>query len=134
MLAEERIADDEMMVSFDVKSLYTSLPVKRTIVVVREKLEKDDDLQNRTPLTAEEISTLPEICLTLTYFTLQGLFYHLTDGAAMGSQVSSVVANIYMEHLEKNSSAMVTYCARVWKRYVDDVFFDFEEEKHSDIS
>ena len=42
----------------------------------------------------------------------------------MGSPVSSVVANIYMEHLEEyyiNDSQ--EFCARVWKRYVDDVFF-----------
>ena len=69
ILAEERISADEVMVSFDVKSLYTSLPVKRALSVVSIQLENGDQLQSRTPLTAGELSTLLEICLTPTYFT-----------------------------------------------------------------
>ena len=41
----------------------------------------------------------------------------------MGSPVSSVVANLFMERLEKDAlSSPGALRPRVWKRYVDDVF------------
>ena len=36
------IDDNEIMVSFDVSALYTSLPIDRVLEVVRNKLESDD--------------------------------------------------------------------------------------------
>ena len=104
--------------------LYSSLPVKRALSKVRVHLENDDELQSRTPLTAGELSALLGICLTSTCFMFQGLFYHLLDGVAMGSPVSSVVANIYIEHLERRfMNVRQGQRARIQcKRYVDDVF------------
>ena len=123
ILTEKRISADEVMMSFDLKSLYTNLLVKRALSVVCAQLENDHQLQSRTPLTAGELSTLLEFCLTPTYLTFQGLFYRLSDGVAMGSPVSSVVANIYMEHLERKlMNAQREQRAHIWKRYVDDVF------------
>ena len=91
------VANDEEMVSFDVKALYMSLPVKRTLAVVKSKLESDGSLSERTPLSAAEITDLLEICLTSNYFSFRGKYYRLADGVAMGSPVPSVVANLFME-------------------------------------
>ena len=66
-LIDVRLSEDEELVSFDVQSLYTSLPVQRALSVVREVLEKDDTLSDRTPLTAEEVTGLLKICLTSTF-------------------------------------------------------------------
>ena len=84
-------------------SLYTSLPIKRTIEVVRSRLEQDDTLGERTPLSADEAVMLLEICLTSTHFSFQGKYCRLTGGVAMGSPVSSVVANLFMESLEEKA-------------------------------
>ena len=40
----------------------------------------------------------------------------------MGSPVFSVVANLFMERLEKDALSSSGALRRVWKRYVDDVF------------
>ena len=123
VVSDECVADNESMVSFDVKSLYTSLPIGRTLDVVRERLRLDETLDCRTPLNADELVGLLEICLTSTYFVFQERYYRLSDGVAMGSPVSSVVANIFMEHVEE--TALVTakeLKPRIWRRYVDDVF------------
>ena len=39
----------------------------------------------------------------LVYFTFRGGLYHLTNGVAMGSPVSSVVANLFMEAFEEKA-------------------------------
>jgi hypothetical protein len=39
--------------------------------------------------------------LTTSYFTFNGQFYGQTDDVAMGSPLSPVIANFYMEDYEK---------------------------------
>ena len=109
------------MVSFDVKSLYTSLPIQRTLRVVRECLQREEAWESMTILSAEEIIKLLEVCLTSTYFTFQN--NRLSDGVAMGSPVPSVVANIFMEDLEQKAVNTAGECGPcMWRRHVDDVF------------
>ena len=95
------------MVSFDVVSLYTKVPVEDAIRVLRE-------------ITSDEIAKLVEICLKSTYFSFQGEIYEQVDGVAMGSPLSLIVANLYIEYLEKKSIDSSTLKSRDWKRYVDD--------------
>ena len=40
----------------------------------------------------------------------------------MGSPVSAVTANLYMESLEQQAITTSAYKPRIWKRYVDDTF------------
>ena len=76
-----------------------------------------------TVLSAEEIFKLLELCLTPTYSTFQNNFYRLSGGVAMGSPVSSVVANISIEDLEQKAVTTAGERGpRMWRRYVDDVF------------
>ena len=54
-------------------------------------------------MTADNIIELLEFCLKNTHFLFQVVFYEQTKGAAMGSPVSLVVANIYMEAFENRA-------------------------------
>ena len=38
----------------------------------------------------------------------------------MGSPVSAVIANLYMESFEEQAITTTSYKPRIWKRYVDD--------------
>ena len=40
----------------------------------------------------------------------------------MGSPVSAVIANLYMESFDEPAIATSPYYPRVWKRYIDDTF------------
>ena len=78
------------MVSFDVVSLYTKIPVNEAVNIIKE-------------LTDEEPINLVKVCLASTYFSFRGKIYEKTQNMAWGSPLSTIVANIFMEHFEENS-------------------------------
>ena len=115
------VNDDELLVSYDVKSLFTSIPVKESIEVCEERLRQDNTLADRTCMDVETISSLLRFCLTSTSFQYGGKHFKQVDGVAMGSPVSSVIADIFMENLEMKAFQGYGTVPRVWKRFVDDV-------------
>jgi hypothetical protein len=112
--------EDEELRSFDVSALFTSVPVEKALEVVKERLTSDISLPNRTTLNPDEITRLLGLCLRCTYFTFQGEFYLQIHGAAMGSPVSPIICNLYMEEFERKTLASALHPPRLWKRYVDD--------------
>ena len=121
-LAHVTIDDDETMVSFDVVSLFTAIPVEKACQRIRNKLESDSILHSRTKLSIDDIISLLRFTLSNSYFTYNGTTYKQIHGCAMGSPVSPVVANLYMEEIEERVISSTATPSKVWDRYVDDVF------------
>ena len=84
ILSKTTIDDTDMMVSFDVESLFTNVPVTESCRIVKERLETDDTLPDRTPLTPDEIHDLMYFCLNSTSFKWRDNYYQQLQGAAMG--------------------------------------------------
>ncbi len=101
------------MVSFDVVSLFTNVPVDETCSIIKEKLLEDTNLHKRTQLhvSVEEIVELLKLCLSTTCFQWRDDFYEQTSGAAMGSPLSPVLANIFVEHFEQNCPSQQRTCS-----------------------
>ena len=121
-LREVTIDDDELMVSFDVRSLYTSIPIKEALQVIETKLNEDTAWTGSTSLTAAQIVALLDTCMRKSDFKFRDTFYRMTDGLAMGSPVSAVVANLFMEDFEQRAFDVLTTRPKLWYRFVDDVF------------
>jgi hypothetical protein len=85
-------------------------------------LEEDLTLSDRTPLAPDDIVKLLGLCLKCTYFLFQGEYYLQIHGAAMGSPVSPIVCNLYMEYFEQRALAEAKHPPRLWRRYVDDTY------------
>ena len=98
-----KLQQDECIISYDVKVLFTSVPKEPAIKIIQQHLEDDQELQQRTSMSVQHIIWLLEFCLENTYFIFQGMLYKQTEGAAMGSPISPIIANLYMEALEKQA-------------------------------
>ena len=101
------INHDDCMVSFDVISLFTKIPVDVAKIVVLERLKKDDTFDYRFYLTLTDNMTALNLCLDNTYLYFRGKFYRQIFGVAMGSPVSVIFANLVLENIEEE--AMSTF-------------------------
>jgi uncharacterized protein (UPF0335 family) len=102
---------DDILVSFDVVSLFTNIPVQEAIDIINNKLDLPDD-----------IIDLISHCLNNTFFQYEGQIYKQTKGTPMGSPLSPVVANIFMIELEERAILNAEFKPDMWLRYVDDTF------------
>ena len=91
----------EHLSSYDVTALFTSVPIDPALNIIKNLFEQDDTLSNGTVLIVQNIVELLGFCLHNTYFSFQNKFYEQVEGAAMGSPVSPIVANMYMEFLRE---------------------------------
>ena len=118
------ILDNESQMSFDVVSLFTSIPLETARAIVLDRLSNDCTLEDRTNLTITELTEALDICLTSTYFTYTGnnKCYEQIFGTPMGSSLSPVIANMVMEDLEQQALSTFHNPPSIWVRYVDDVY------------
>ena len=70
----------------------------------------------------DHIISLLEFCLKTTYFQFQDRYFEQIQGTVIGSPISLIVANFYMEEFEIRTINVAEHPPRVWKRYVDDTF------------
>ena len=80
--------------SYDVTALFTSVPIDPALNIIKDQLEKDNNLSNRTVLSVQNIIELLGFCMHNTYFSYQNKFYEQVEGAVMGSPVSPIVINL----------------------------------------
>ena len=71
-LKDVRLQQDKSIISYDVKALFTSVPIQPVLNIIKNKLENDKDLKQRTSMTVGHITSLLEYCLKSTYFVFQG--------------------------------------------------------------
>jgi hypothetical protein len=126
------------LVSFDVTSLFTNVPLKETIKIVLAELygdtchcpiaragEKEVVIKNdekcRWCLDRLDLEWLLQTATSRTHFLFNGKIFSQINGVAMGSPIGPLLADIFMVHLEKQLMERLERLGVVYsRRYVDD--------------
>ena len=110
------------MVSFDVTSLYTNIPIIDTLNIIKDYVNNNDQFTRKMAIPQEKFLVLVHLVLTTTWCTFNPQFYQQTDGIAMGGPASSTTAEIYMQAYEHTAITTALHPPKVWERFVDDVY------------
>ena len=111
-----KLKEDQCMMSYDVKALFTSVPIQPALNTIQNLLEEDKDLQQRITMSVKNIISLLEFYLKSTYFTFQGRYFEQQEGAAMGSPISPIVANVCMEGFETKAISSSPHSPYIWNK------------------
>jgi hypothetical protein len=121
------------MCSLDIQSLYTNVPVKETIEIILSKLYDNNSIALYEGFSEQQFKKLLELSLQDTYFRFNKLLYNQTEGLAMGSALSPVVANIFLTDFERKhlDTCPIEFKPLFYRRYLDDTFILFKSELQS---
>ena len=85
-------------------------------------------------VTKRELKQLFNFATSGTHFIFNGSFYDQVDGVSMGSPLGPVLANLFMGYREKKwLQEFDKGKVLMYKRYVDDIFCMFGNEKDAEI-
>ena len=107
------------LVGLDVVSLFTRVPADEALAAARRALEKNPDLE--LPVPPDTFMKLVEVCVRFGAFEFESEEYEQIDGLPMGSPLSGVLANLFMETLEADHYLGIVGPYALWIRYADDV-------------
>ena len=116
------IKKDSILVSFDVVSLFTKVPVPKALEHLQALLRSNSQLTERIGIPVNDIIELVKLCMNSTFFNFKEKTYQQKEGAPMGSPLSPFIADLFMEKLESEILLSTSKRPRIWKRYVDDTF------------
>lgn len=122
--------NDKFMVSYDVESLFTNIPLKESIeLAIQYILNGNPTLK----LTQNELKELFVIATSESHFIFNSSLYDQIDGVAMGSPLAPVLANLFMAHHEREWLDNYDGNILFYRRYVDDTFclFNTEDDANS---
>lgn len=116
-----RLDEDEVMVSFDVVSMFTNIPVDHMILLIAER-EKDifDKFKIKFNLFKEILIFLLKEC---AIFSWNKNIYRQKDSLAMGSPMSPILAKILMTRIIEFTLTRIPSMPRTLALYVDDSFW-----------
>lgn len=125
-------ADKQYMCSFDVESLYTNVPVTESIELILNRIYIDN-VKVHHGFTRKELKKLLELTLQDTYFKFNNSIYKQLDGLAMGSSLSPIIANIFLNDFETKhlNNCPAQFRPTFYRRYLDDTFILFDTESNA---
>ncbi|XP_076042194.1 uncharacterized protein LOC143026083 [Oratosquilla oratoria] len=123
------MGEDDCLVSFDVKAMFTSLPQGLIRQAAMSTVESSREFLEKEKLTTKELIGIVDLCLDSTFFKFRDKIYHQKVGTPMGSPISVVLAEMAMQRYEEEILQDASPSLKLWVRFVDDVFVIMEKEE-----
>ena len=124
------INSHNIVISFDVASLFTNVPLAKTIEQIIDRLYSEDN-PNLMPITAD-------IFRKLMFLTTQGLFmyknkfYKQNDGVTIGCLLGPTLANFFLGCIkQKLFENRDDFLPSVYLCYIDDIYRVFDTKSAS---
>ena len=124
ILKETTFDPSDKIVSFDVVSLFTNIPLGETIEIIVNALYAETSI--RIPPVPKMVFKCLLQMATGGMFMYKDILFKQVDGVAMGSPLGPSLANFFLGHIE-NTSVFDNpdFCPKLYLRYVDDIFAVF---------
>ena len=121
-----QIFPKKFLVSYDITSLFTNIPLQETIDIAINLIS------NHNPNLSITRTELFLFATSKTHFIFNSKFYNQIDGVAVGSPLAPVLANIFMGfHESKWLNEYNLNQSKFYLRYVDDILAAFDNEQDS---
>jgi predicted GIY-YIG superfamily endonuclease len=119
------ITSNSRLVSFDISNLYTNIPVNETVELIECRLMNN----GLDRIYVNQIVKLLKIVLKQNYFRFNGRFYEQTNGLAMGSPLSGILSEVFLQYNEEILLEKLkrSHEVELYTRYVDDILIIYKE-------
>ena len=117
------------MCSFDIKSLFTNVPLNEVIKICLEQLYHSDIIPPE--FNEDTCNELLKLATTNVDFSFNDTMYRQIDGVAMGSPLGPILANIFVGYQEKHLFSKIKKPI-MYTRYMDDIFALFHSRDEID--
>ena len=117
-LTKIKLDANHRMITLDIKDLYVNIPIQETLRITRTIL-----LENNDEHTTKQMITLLEVILQQNYFSFCNNIYQPEKGVSMGSPISNIIAEIFLQNLENSHLKQILDKQNItfYTRYVDDI-------------
>ena len=126
---EIRRQDPNMyMVSFDIKNLFTNIPLDETIDICINKAYYQESKVNG--LFKGDFKQLVEYSIKSSCFVFNNIYCKQSDGVSKGAPLGPTLANIFLTYHENIwlDNCPLQFRPKYYRRYVDDIFLMFERK------
>ena len=127
-LLKLQIHENVRIITLDVKDMYVNLPIPEILLTTSLWLNKHNNYNKQRN---EHILHILNVILRQNYFQHEGRIFQPEKRIAMGSPLSSTIAEIYIRYFENiyikhwlDSKEIVFY-----KLYVDDIMILYDQQK-----
>ena len=117
-LSSHTLSEEEELVSFDVSSLYTNVPVTEAINVCADLLFRESS--KKPPVDKITFIELAKIASCNVVMSTHDGYYQQVDGLAMGSPPAPPLANGWLNQYD----SVIRGNARLFTRYMDDILME----------
>jgi hypothetical protein len=123
-LTQLKLQKNHVLVTYDIKDLYVNIPINEVVHIIKNSYRQDKP-------TATQIARLTKEILAQNYFSFQNKIYHTNKGVAMGSPISSIIAEIFLQHYENVHIKQILERGHIayYTRYMDDILIIYDNNK-----